>query len=190
MRRHQSRRAQPRDRTEAETNDRHLRHLVRHQVERCRLGQTAGQVGASCGLDRLHRTAAARSFNQANDRHAELRRDLLRHLGLALDGGVGRSTAQREVIAGDDHWPPIHGAAPEYAVSGNETDDVAFRIIARLAGDAADFLEAARIEQSVYALTHGQAATRVLPGDTVLATELACQRLPLAQLGQFGFPTN
>ena len=113
----QARGAEAGDRAEAQADDRHLRHLVRDQVERGGLRQPAGQVGASGGFDRLDRSAAAGAFDQPDDRHAELGGDLLRHLGLALDRGIGRSAAQGEVVAGDNDRAAVHRAAAEHAVA-------------------------------------------------------------------------
>ena len=119
----QPRRAQPGDRAEPQRHHRHDAHLVGDQVERGGLGQAAGQVGAPGGLDRLDRAAAAGALDQPDDRHAVLRRHLLRHLRLALDRGIRRAAAQGEVVAGDDHRPAVHHAAAEHAVAGGEAGD-------------------------------------------------------------------
>ena len=64
------------------------------------------------------------------------------------------------------------------------------RVVVRLAGDAADFLEGARIEHAVDPLPHRQPAAGVLARDAILAAEFAGERLTLAQFGEFGFPTH
>ncbi len=65
-----------------------------------------------------------------------------------------------------------------------------FAVVARLAGDAADFLEGAGIEHPVDALSDRQPAAGVLAGDAILAAELPGERLALAEFGKFGFPTD
>ena len=190
MRRDQSRRAQAGDRTQAQADHGDLGHLVRHQIEGGCFGQPAGQVGAAGGLDGLDGAAAAGALDQANDRHAELGGEFLRHLGLAFDGGVGRTAAEGKIVAGDDDRAAIHRASAEHAVAGDEAGDVAVRVVAGLAGDAADFLEAAGIEHVVDPFPHRQPAAGVLALDAVLAAEFAGERLALAQFGEFGFPAD
>ncbi len=149
-----------------------------------------GRFARPGGFDGLDRSAAAGTFDQPDDRHAELGRDLLRHLGLALDGGIGGPAAEGEIVAGDDHRAAVDRAAPEHAVAWDEAGDVALRVVVRLAGDAADFLEGAGVEHAVDPLPDRQPAAGVLACDTVLAAEFPGERLALTQFGQFGFPTH
>ncbi len=59
-----------------------------------------------------------------------------------------------------------------------------------LAGDAADFLKAAGIEQAVDPLPYRQPATGVLPRHSLLAAKFAGEGLTVAQFRQFRFPTD
>ena len=187
----QPRGAEAGDRAQAQRHHRHRPHVVGHQVERGGLRQPAGQVGAAGGLDRLHRTAAAGALDQPDDRHAELRRDLLRHLRLALDRGIRRTAAQGEVVAGDHHRAAIDGAAPEHAVGGSEGGDLlAVSVVGRLAGDRADLVEAAGIQHAVDPLADGEAAALVLARDAVRPAQLLRQRDARAEFGEFRLPAD
>ena len=190
MRGNQARGAEAGDGAETEADDGHGGHLVRHQVKRGRLAQSTWQVRASGRLDCLDRPAAARAFDQADDRHAVLGRDLLRHLGLALDGSVRRSATQREVVTGDDHRAAIDQPASEHAVTGHELGDVALEVVRRLAGDAADFLEGARIEHLVDPFPHRQAAALVLACDPLLTAHLSGNGLAEPQFLQLRLPSD
>ena len=190
MRRDQTGRAQTGDRAEAETDDRNLGHVVGDEVEGGGLAKPAREIGAAGGLDGLDRAAAARAFDQPDDRHAEPGRELLRHFRLALDRGIGRAAAHGEIVAGDDDGPAIDRAAAKHAVARHEVRDVTFGVVGGFAGDAADLLERAGIEQAIDALPHRQAAAFVLTLDPFLAAHLAGECLALTEFGELRFPTN
>jgi hypothetical protein len=190
MRRRQPCGPEPGDGTKTKCHHRHLRHLVGDEVERRGFGQAAGQVGTAGGLDGLHRASPARPLDQPDDGHAELGGDFLRHPGLALDGGIGGPAAEGEIVAGDDDRAAIDGASAEHAVGRDEAGDVAVRPIGRLAGDAADLLEAAGVEHAVDAFAHRHASAFMLARHAVLAAEFACERLAVAQFRQFHLPAD
>ena len=52
-------------------------------------GELISALGSPEGFDRLHGSSAAGALDKSDDRHAELRRDLLGHARLALDGRIG-----------------------------------------------------------------------------------------------------
>ena len=89
MRRHQTRGAEAGDGTQAKADDRDFLHRVGDEVDGRALAKAAGQIGAAGCLNGFDRSTTARSFDQANDRHAEPCRQLLRHFGLTLDRGIG-----------------------------------------------------------------------------------------------------
>src|SRR5262249_36295371 len=136
------------------------------------------------------RTAAAGAFDQTNDRHAKPRGDLLRHFRLALDRGIRRAATQREVVAGDHDGPALQQAAAKYAVTRNERGDVAPLVIRGLAGDAADFMEAAGVQQAIDAFANRQPAALMLPRDAFRPTQFTGQRAPMAEFGEFRFPPD
>ena len=80
----------------------------------------ARQVGPPGRLDGLHRAAAARALDDADDRQAEIGRHALRHDRLLADGGVGAAAAHGEVVADHHHRAAIHQAAADDAVGGRE----------------------------------------------------------------------
>src|SRR5262249_52385319 len=81
-------------------------------------------------------------------------------------------------------------AASDHEISRGELDQPAVLVIFRLAGNGADLVEGAGIEQLLDALAHGQLAGIVLALDLLLATHLARQRLARPQFIDFRLPAH
>jgi hypothetical protein len=129
------------DRAETKRDDGDEAHVDRAQMQSGGRGDAARQIRVALRLDRLDRTATAGAFDDADDRHAELRRHPFRHLILLADRCVRRTAAHGEVVAKDDHRTAVDAAAAKYAVARNEVDHVAVFVVLRLAGDAAELVE-------------------------------------------------
>ena len=117
-------------------------------------------------------------------------RHLLRHQRLFADRRIGRAAAHREIVAADDHRPAVDRRPPEYIVRGRQLDQIAFFVVSRFAGDRADLVKAAVIDQRVDALAYREFAGIVLALDPLGAAELARLPLALAQLLQFRPPAH
>ena len=103
MARRQPRRAEARDRAQPKADHRHARHVGDRVPVPARAADAAGQIGRALGLDRLHRAAAAGTFDHADDRQPEIMRHLLGHQRLGRDRGIGRAAAHGKVVADHDH---------------------------------------------------------------------------------------
>ena len=79
---------------------------------------------------------------------------------------------------------------PNTQLPGMKSMMLPCRVVAGLAGDAADLLERSGVEQVIDAFAHRQPAAFVLARDALLAAHLARQRLALAEFGEFRFPAN
>ena len=186
----QARRAEARHRAEAQRDDGDQPHVDRAQMQAGRRRDAAGQVGVALRLDGLDRAAAARAFDDADDRHAELRRHPFRHLILLADRCIGRAAAHGEIVAEDDHRTAVDPAAAEHAVARDEVDHVAVFVVLRLAGDAAELVERAGVEDLVDALADGEPAAGMLAIDALLAAHLPGDALALRKLVQFLLPAD
>ena len=109
---------------------------------------------------------------------------------LAADRSVGGAAAHREVVASDDDRPPIDAPAPKHEIGRQERLQFAIRAVLRFAGEGADFVEAAWIEQRIDALAHRELASIVLALDLVRSAHLPRQRLAAAQFFDIGFPAH
>jgi len=67
-------------------------------------------------------TAAARAFDDAQDRQPPLVRHLLGHHRLLFDGGIRRAAAHREIVAAHDDGPAADAGAAEDAIGREEID--------------------------------------------------------------------
>ena len=186
----QARGAEACDRTETQRDDGDEAHVDRAQVQAGRHRDAARQIGVALRLDRLDRAAAARSFDDADDRHAELRRHPLRHLIFFADRCVRRAAAHGEIVAEDHHRTAVDPAAAEHAVAGDEVDHVAVFVVLRLAGNAAQLMERVRVEDLVDALADGKSAAGMLTLDPFLAAHLPGDALAFRKLVQFLLPTD
>ena len=143
---------------------------------------------AALGLERLHRAAAARAVDQADDRQPELARHSLRVHLLLEDRRVGGAAAHREVVAGHDDRSAVDAAPPHHEVRGRHVDDVAVVVVGGAAGERADLVEGSGIEQRVDAFAHGQLALRVVLGDLLVAAHPPRERAAARELVELGFP--
>ena len=178
------------DRAKSQRHDRHLGQRRGHQMEAFGLSDAAGQVRRACGLDRLDRSAAARAFDDADQRHAELARHLFCHQPLAGDRCVGGPAAHGKVIGDDDGGAAIDHAAADHAICRRQVGQVARCIVLAEAGDGAELVKAVRVEQLVDALAHREPAAVVLALDLVGAAHLPRECLALAQFVKFGLPVH
>src|SRR6185312_1266037 len=83
-------------------------------------------------------------------------------VALAADRTVGMAAARREVVGADDGGAPVDPAPAADVVRGRELGDPTFVVVAREAGDRADLVEAAGIEQQVDALATSELAAIAL----------------------------
>ena len=183
---HKPRGAEARDRAEAERDHRHGRHVGHDPVPR-RIGR---HVGVALRLDRLDRAAAAGAVHQAHQRQAQLVRHLLGHHLLLPDRRVGRAAAHREIVAADHDRPAVDPAAAEHEIRRLERLELAVLAVLGAAGERADLVEAAGIEQRVDALAHGELAGVVLALDLVGPAHVPRERLAAAQFLDIGFPAQ
>ena len=176
--------AEPRHRAERQGDDRHRPHIVDDEVPR----RVGGDVGVAVGLQRAHRAAAAGALDEADQRQAELVGHLLGGNLLGLDPGVRRAAADGEIIADDDDAAPVEPRPPEHHVGGAEGGQPAVAVVFRLAGDGADLVQAAAVEERVEAFADGEPAVVVLARDLLGPAHLARQRLAPAQLADLRLP--
>src|SRR5439155_677207 len=148
----------------------------------------ARDVGAAGRLDGLHRAAATRALDQADQRQPQLVGHRLALQVLFLDGGVGRAAAHREVVAADDDRAPVHFCAAEDEVRRRERLEVVGRVVGGLAGDLADLVEGAGIDELGDALADGHPAARVLALHALRAAELLGEALAAPQLVHLRLP--
>ena len=113
-------------------------------------------------LDGLDRAAAAGALDDADDRQAQLVGHALGQDRLHRDGGVGRAAAHREVVAQHDHRAAVDLRSPHHAVGRRELGQLVVGVVLGLAGDGADLVEAALVDQPVDALAHREPAAVVL----------------------------
>ena len=178
------RRAEARDRAEAQADRRHGAHVVDHHLPAAH----ARHVGAAGGLDGLDRAAAARALDHADQRHAKLVGVALDEELLLLDRGVGRAAAHGEVVAGHRDVPAVDLGAAHHGVGRRQLHQVVLAVVVGLAGDAADLAEAVLVDQPVDALAHGEPAAVVLALHLVGAAHLLRHLLAAAQLVEFRLP--
>jgi hypothetical protein len=178
------------DRAEAEADDGDEAHVLAAEVQPGGGTDAAGQVGAAGRFDCFHRAAAAGALDHADDGHAVFRRHALDRADLFLDGGVGGGAADGEVIARDHDGTAVNQAAAGDAVGGREVDQVAVGVVFGFAGDGADFVEGATVEQAVDAFAHVQAAALALAVDAGGAAHFASHCLAGAQFVEFRLPAH
>src|SRR5207248_4267197 len=107
---------------------------------------------------------------------------------LAVDGGVGGTAADREVVTADDHLAALDPAGPEDVVGGRELLQRPVGPVFREPGQPAPLLEAARVEERVDPLADGQPAGVLLPLDALGAAHLPGQLLPPAEFVNLRLP--
>ena len=184
------RRAEARDRTEPERHHGHARQVSGREPVRARAADAAGQIGRAARLDRLHRAAAARAFDHADDRQAEIMRHFLGHQRLGRDRGVGRTAAHGEIVADHDHGAAVDLAAAEHAVGRRQLLEFAVVVVFGDAGDRADLVEGILVDQSVDALTNREPALVMLALDLVNASHLARERFAPSELVELRLPVH
>src|SRR5438552_1652814 len=190
MRRGQPRRAETRDRAEAQPHHRHARHVRGRVPVPPRAADAAGQVGRALSLDGLDRTAAAGAFDDADDGQAEIVRHFLSHQRLSRDRGVRRAAAHGEIVADYDHGAAVDLAAAEYAIGRRQVLEPAVLVIFADAGNRPDLVKAVGIDQAVDALADGEPALVALPPDLVNASHLARERFAPSEVVEFRLPVH
>ena len=185
------RRAEARHRAEPQ---RHHRHVAEGRgeilVAHARVAELTRQVGTPRRLDGLDRAAAARALDDADDRQAQLVGHALGQDRLHVDGGVGRPAAQGEVVAQHDDRPAVDRGATHDAIGRRELGQLVVGVVFGLAGDGADLVEAAFVDQPVDALAHRQPAAVVLALDLVGPAHLARHAFARAQFVEFRLPAH
>src|SRR6267154_2926323 len=150
----------------------------------------AWQIGGSLGLDGLHRTAAAGTFDDADDRQTEIVRHLLGHQGLGGDRGIGGAATHGEIVADHHNRPAIDLAAAEHAIGGSQIFELAALVIFGRTGNRADLVEALFIDQLVDPLADGEPALVALPLDLVNAAHLARERFAPGEVVELRLPVK
>ena len=146
------------------------------------------QIGAPGGLDGFHRTATARTFDDADDGQTEFIGHLLRHHGLFLDGGIGRAATYREIVTAHHYGTAVYHAAPDHTICCLQMREIAVVVVAGLASNGAHFVKTTCVEQRVYAFAHGKSSAIVLAFHLVGAAHLPGKRLAGTQFVEFGLP--
>ena len=82
----------------------------------------------------------------------------------------------------------VDAAASHHEVGGCDVDDLAVVVVGGAAGERADLVERAGIEERVDALAHGELALRVMLGDLLVAAHASRERVASRQLVELGFP--
>src|SRR5262249_31126892 len=106
---------------------------------------------------------------------------------LLPDGRVGGATPHGEVVPADDDGTAVDATAAEDEVGRRQVGQGTV-LVDGLAGDGADLVERARVEEGVDALPNGELAAVVLAGDLLGAAHAPGQVLGPAQLGDLGCP--
>ena len=190
MARRQPRCSEAGDRAEAQPHHRYPRHVRCRQPVRARTAYAAGEIGSTAGFDRLHRTSAARTFDHANDRQAEIIRHLFGHQRLGRDRRIGRAAAHGEVVADHDHGAAVDLAAAEHAVRRCQMPEFVVFVVFTDAGDGADLVEAFLVNDLVDALPNGEPALVMLTLDLVNASHLARERFAPGEVVEFRLPVH
>ena len=107
---------------------------------------------------------------------------------LGEDRRVGRAAPHGEVVAADDHRPPVDAAPAHHEVGRSELGELG-ALVGGAPGQRAHLVERPRVEQRVDALAHGEAARRVLTLHLLGPAHLARHRLAPVQLLDLGLPT-
>lgn len=150
----------------------------------------AGDVGATGGFDGLDGAAAARAFDQTDEREAHLVRHLLALQVLLLDGRVRRATPHGEVVTADHHRPAIEPGAAEDEVAGDESRQVVPLVVGGLAGNLADLVEGAGIGELLDPLADGVSPAVVLAFHALRPAELLGELFPASKFLEFSFPAH
>ena len=95
-----------------------------------------------------------------------------------------------EVVAAYRHGAAVDAAAAHDEVGRHEVGEVAGLVVLRLAGDGADLVERAGIEQALDALAHGELAAVMLALDLVGAAHAVRQLFAAAQVVDLGLPAH
>jgi hypothetical protein len=109
---------------------------------------------------------------------------------LLPDGGVGRASADGEVVALHDRRAALDLALAADHVGRGERGELALLVVRPYAGERAGLVERARVEQPLDPLAHGPPPGRVLARHPLLAAHLAGERLAPAQLLELGLPAH
>src|SRR5205823_11566860 len=155
-----------------------------------RAADAAGQIGSATRFNRLHRAAAARAFDHANDRKAKIMRHFLGHQRLGRYRGVSRAAAHGEIVTDHDHGAAVDLAAAEHAVGRRQVLEFAVFVVLGDAGNRADLVEGILVDQSVDALTNGEPALVMLALDLVNASHLARERFAPSELVELRLPVH
>ncbi len=186
----QPRRAEARDRTEPERDHGHAGEVSGREPVRARAADAAGQVGRAARFDRLHRAAAARPFDHANDRQAKLVSHFLGHQRLGRDRSVGGTAAHRKIVTDHDHGAAVDPAAAEHAVGRRQLLKFIVLVVFGDPGNGADLMEGILVDQSVDALTNREPALVMLALDLVNASHLARERFAPSELVELRLPVH
>ena len=166
-----ARRADAGDGAEGERHRRRHRQVLHDRLPAPHLRD----VGAAHHLDRLHRPAPAHPVDQPQVREPELEGEALGVVALGPDRGVGRAAPHGEVVAGDHHRAPVDLGHAADEVRRQERLQLAVVVVRAHAGDRAELVEGAAVDDPLDALADGELAELVLAGHLVGAAHLVGQ---------------
>ncbi len=179
-------RAEAGDGTET-TRDHGYRRQVRDDVLPARIER---YERSPFGLERLHRAAAARSVDQPHDRHPQVVRHTFGVYLLLEDRRVGCAPAHSEVVAADNHRPPVDTTTSHDEVRGRHVDEVAVVVVGRASGKRTDLVEGPGVEQRVDPLPNRELPLRAVARDLLRAPHASREIVAPRQLRELRFPTH
>ena len=133
----------------------------------------------------------ARSLVKDDQRHAILAGHVGEEETLEplLRADVGGAATDGEVLAADDHAPPVDHREAADVGQRLEVDELAVLVLA-VTGEPADLVEAARVGDRVDALADRELAELVLAADALLTAHLQGKPSPLVQLVELRLPIS
>ena len=111
-------------------------------------------------------------------------------LELLAQAAVVGAAAHGEVVAGDEHIAAVDAGAAAHHVGRREADEIALRVVLGKAGDGADLLEGALIDEPGDALAHGELARGLVAGDLVGAAQRQGEPAPALHFVELGLPAH
>src|SRR3984893_2581152 len=133
------------------------------------------------------RPPTAGTVDETDDGDAQLASHLLGVHLLLEDGGVSRAAADGEVVAANHDRPAVDAAAAHYEVGGDDALQLG-PLVLRLAGQLADLVEAAGVEEGCDPFANGEPAGVVLALDLLSAAHGPRQPLAPPQLLELWLP--
>ena len=139
-------------------------------------------------LERLDAPTAAGTVDESHERKAQVVGHALGVDRLLPDGRVGRTAADREVVALEDCAPASNPALAGDDVGGQKVGELADLVVGALAREGASLVKGPGVEEALDPLPDGQTAGGVLALDALRSAHSPCQLLAVAKLGDLGLP--